>query len=104
MATIAAQERTHASWVGQLLQARGVTPQLLDKDDRYWRETLTGIDSLESGAAVAAHAEDMRLARIEVIASDSDPHVPDDIRSVFARILPQERFHARDELVLRGLW
>ena len=49
----------------KLLRARGAKPVVLDKDERYWRETLDGIDSFESGAAVAAHAEEMRLARIE---------------------------------------
>ena len=33
----------------------------------------------------------MRLERIEVIASD--PEAPEDVRAVFWRILPQERFH-----------
>lgn len=93
LSTIASQERQHAGWVGDLLRARGETPAVIDKDERYWQETLAGIDSLETGAAVAAHAENMRLARIEVIASDAD--APADIREVFARILPDERFHAR---------
>lgn len=93
LSTIATQERQHAGWVGDLLRARGEAPALLDKDERYWRETLAGIDSLQTGAAVAAHAENMRLARIEVIAGD--PDAPADIREVFARILPDERFHAQ---------
>ena len=91
--TIAAQELTHAAWVGELLEARGLTAKVLNKDERYWERTLPAIDSFESGAAVAAHAEQMRLERIEVIAND--PTAPVDARSVFKRILPQERFHAR---------
>jgi hypothetical protein len=35
----------------------------------------------------------MRLERIEVIAADTT--APADLRDVFARILPQERFHER---------
>ena len=90
---IAGQERQHAAWVGELLNVRGIQPQVLDKTERYWEETLSSITSLESGAAVAAHAEIMRLSRIEAIAED--PEAPADIRQVFSRILPQERFHAR---------
>lgn len=90
---IAEQEEQHAVWVGDLLRARGVEPALMIKDERYWDETLGGIEGFESGAAVAAHAEAMRLERIEVIAADED--APDDIRAVFAAILPEERFHER---------
>lgn len=93
LSTIAGQERLHASWVGDLLRARGEEPTRLVKSERYWEETIPSIHDFESGAAVAAHAEEMRLARIQVIAND--PQAPADIRSVFARILPDERFHAR---------
>ena len=100
--TIAAQERQHAGWVGELLRTRGENPTPLDKEERYWRETLQAIDSLETGAAVAAHAENMRLARIEVIAGDQEPDAPADIRDVFARILTDERFHARAFTAMAG--
>lgn len=90
---IAAQERDHATWVGELLAARGVRVQVQCKADRYWLRVLPGIVDLATGAAVGAHAERMRLERIETIAGD--PEAPADIRSVFARILPQEQFHAR---------
>ena len=90
---IAEQELAHANWVGELLTTRGLAPQKLVKPERYWERTLRQIDSLESGAAVAAHAEAMRLERITVIANDSE--APADIRAVFRRILPQEKFHAR---------
>jgi hypothetical protein len=93
LTVIAAQEREHAAWVGELLAARGLRVAVEDKPDRYWRRVLPGIADLATGAAVGAHAERMRLERIEVIASD--PTAPADIRDVFARILPQERFHAR---------
>jgi hypothetical protein len=39
-----------------------------------------------------AHAERMRLERVETIAND--PDAPADVRIAFARILPQEQFHA----------
>jgi rubrerythrin len=91
---IARQEELHASWVGELLGARGEEPTIIpDKAERYWQATLPGIESWESGCAVAAHAEAMRLERIRVIAADLD--APADIREVFARILPQEEFHER---------
>jgi hypothetical protein len=93
LTVIAAQERDHARWVGALLTARGVALELDARPERYWREVVPGISDLATGAAVGAHAERMRLERIDVIAGD--PAAPGDIRAVFARILPQERFHAR---------
>ncbi len=93
LSAIAKQERAHASWVGELLAARGLVREVQPKPDRYWREVVPEITDLATGAAVGAHAEQMRLERIETIAAD--PEAPADIRRVFARILPQERFHAR---------
>jgi len=93
LTVIAAQERDHAGWIGELLAARGLPVVVETKGDRYWREVVPGIADLETGAAVGAHAERMRLERIEAIAAD--PEAPADIRAVFAKILPQERFHAR---------
>ncbi len=93
LTVIAEQERTHAAWVGELLAARGLPVAIEDKPDRYWRRVLPGITDLATGAAVGAHAERMRLERIETIAGD--PDAPADIRAVFARILPEERFHER---------
>jgi rubrerythrin len=61
---------------------------------------VTAVHDLASGAAVGAHAERMRLERIEVIATD--PEAPADIREVFQRILPQERFHERAFTELAG--
>lgn len=90
---IAAQERRHAAWVGELLRARGHAPVVRDKPTRYWDGPLAAIRDLETGCAVGAHAERMRLERIAVIAGD--PEAPQDVRAVFARILPQERFHER---------
>jgi rubrerythrin len=90
---IAVQERTHAAWVAELLRARGIEPRVLNQRERYWEETLPHMDAFESAAAVAAKAEEMRLVRIEAIVAD--PETPEDIRRVFEKILPQERFHAR---------
>jgi rubrerythrin len=90
---IAGQEEKHAEWVGALLSARGVEPAILEKTERYWDVTLPGIEDFATGAGVAAHAEHMRLERIRVIAEH--PETPEDIRAVFARILPEETFHER---------
>ena len=97
---IAGQETDHAKWVGDLLVARGIEPVVLEKPERYWEQTLPKIGSFASGAAVAAHAEHMRLERIGVIAHDLS--APQDIRTVFDRILPQEVFHERAFRSLAG--
>jgi rubrerythrin len=90
---IASQEETHASWVLGLLNARGIMPCSENAEDRYWAATLPGIEDFETGSAVAAHAEKMRLERIQVICEDQE--APEDIRSVFSRILKDELFHER---------
>ena len=89
---IAREERTHAAWVGTLLAARGINPVRLNKPERYWDETLKGITDFETAAGVAAHAENMRLERIELIANDYTG--PEDIRATFAKILRDEHGHA----------
>lgn len=93
---IASQEEDHANWVKALLYARGITPEILNKEERYWGKTLPTDYAnvpIQSLAAIAAHAEAMRLERIKVIASDET--APSDIRRVFEAILPQEQFHER---------
>jgi rubrerythrin len=90
---IAGQEDKHAEWIAGLLRSRGMEPKVLTKIERYWGKTLPGIDSFETGAAIAAHAEGMRLERIRVIATH--PKTPEDIRAVFERILPEETFHEK---------
>ena len=93
LTTIAAQEKRHAQWIGELLEARGITPQKLTKEERYWNQTLPAIKNFQTGAAVGAHAETMRLERIRVIAADTE--APKDIREVFTKILVEEVFHAQ---------
>ncbi len=97
---IAKQEELHAAWVADLLLARGVEPVVLEKVERYWEETLPGIVDFTSGAAVASHAERMRLERIRVICEH--PSSPDDVRQVFQKILPQEEFHERAFALMAG--
>lgn len=89
---IASDERRHAKWVGELLASRGEAVRVDPAPPRYWVAPLRGIHDLETGCAVGAHAEAMRLERIEVICADEA--APADIREVFRRILPEERVHA----------
>ncbi len=96
LTVIAAQERDHASWVEGLLRARGVATEDPPVAERYWPHAARDIDDLATGCAVGAHAERMRLERIEAIAfDDSASAALSDVREVFAKILPQERFHER---------
>ena len=92
---IAKEEEIHARWIGDLLLARGVTPEILDKEERYWNKVLPadGGQSKEQLAAIAHLAERMRLERIGVIAAD--PQAPKDIRAVFKKILPMELNHEK---------
>ena len=100
LTVIAAQERDHAAWVGALLAARGEPVAVDEVEERYWTAPLAAIGDLQTGCAVGAHAERMRLERIETIAAD--PDAPADVREVFRRILPQERFHERAFRELAG--
>lgn len=91
---IASQEETHAGWISELLTSRDIKSEIIpQKNERYWKETLVGIDSFETGSAVAAHAELMRLERIRAIIEH--PKTPEDIRTVFSKILPDEEFHSK---------
>ena len=93
LSIIAEQERAHAEWVGGLLESRGIAPEVLQKEERYWNETLDYSATKEEIAATGSLAEQMRLERLELIAGDSE--ADEDIRDVFNKILPQERFHAK---------
>lgn len=93
LSLIAKQERQHASWVAELLESRGIKQDVSCAEEKYWRETLPKIESFETGAAVGAHAEKMRLERIRVIASDIS--APEDVRETFKKILKDELFHEK---------
>lgn len=93
---IADQELTHAGWIGDLLISRGIPIDITEIDraeSRYWAETLPGIKDFQTGTAVAAHAEGMRLERIRAIVADEES--PIDIREVFVKILKDEEWHER---------
>ena len=84
-----------------MLDTRGVVPEVLDNhEERYWTKTLGNITSFESGAAVAAHAEAMRLERIIVIKNDVT--TPFDVRNTFALIANDEVMHAKAFAVMAG--
>ena len=97
---IAAQESQHAAWVLELLRNRGIEPDVTGAEKRYWEETLLEIRSFQTGAAVAAHAEKMRLERIRTIATD--PTAPADVKDTFTRILHDEQFHERQFREMAG--
>jgi rubrerythrin len=99
---IADDEERHASWVGQLLLTRGITPEILEKEERYWKEVMTE-DFKSDGnyaAAVAAHAEEMRLERIKVIMEDTEADT--DIVNTFKNIYKDELFHAKGFRLIAG--
>jgi rubrerythrin len=93
LGVIAKQESKHAAWVLDLLVSRGINPSVEHAEERYWKETLPEIESFETGAAVGAHAEAMRLDRIRVICEDDS--APSDVKNVFKKILREEIFHER---------
>lgn len=99
---IADDENRHAEWIGKLLSSRGITPEILQKEERYWREVMTE-DFTTNGnyaAAVAAHAEEMRLERIKVIMDDETADA--DIVQTFKNIYKDELFHARGFKFIAG--
>lgn len=99
---IADDEDRHSQWVGKLLSDRGVTPEILQKEERYWKQVMTD-DFTNDGnyaAAVAAHAEEMRLERITVIMNDET--ADDDIRNTFKNIYKDELFHAKGFKLIAG--
>ena len=92
---IADDEAAHARWVLKLLEARGITPGEIQEQTRYWTafSDVPNLDELETQAAIAHHAETMRLERIRAICEDEEADV--DIRNTFKRILIDEEWHAR---------
>lgn len=91
---IASDERKHSLWVAELLTSRGIdlpTPTM--EDTRYWEPILDNLHTFEEIAGAGHHAETMRLLRITELANDEE--IAEDIRTVFAKILPDEEFHAK---------
>lgn len=94
LAKIASDEHRHTEWVAELLRNRGIElPELTYEGTRYWKPILENMHSFEEVAGVGHHAEAMRLVRIRALAVDQE--IDADIREVFAKILPDEEFHAK---------
>lgn len=93
--SVVSDEIKHAKWISKLLQDRGITAEVLQKEERYWNEVLP--KTLEENTfyyfcAVGHLAETMRLDRISLLASDERFA---DIAKVMSDIYPDEIFHAR---------
>lgn len=88
-------EIKHAQWISTLLQARNITPEVLEKEERYWTAALEDAPAgdAEYAAGIAAHAEEMRLERIKIIMADET--ADQDIRTIFKAIYKDEVFHAK---------
>lgn len=88
---IASQEMKHAAWIKELLVSRNIPlPSLEDAEKRYWSKVIPNIKNMDDAFAAAAHAEKMRLERIEVISNDGN----DEVNHVFKKIKKDEVFHA----------
>lgn len=91
---IAADEVNHTGWIRTLLEVRGIPlPEVTLDDTRYWEPILGNLHTFEEIAGAGHHAEAMRLVRIQALADD--PEIDADIREVFAKILPDETYHAK---------
>jgi hypothetical protein len=88
---VALEEDLHAYWIGELLEERGVTPEMLKHEERYWKHAFAEIDTVEDAAAVGFLAEEMRLRRILTISTCV--RSPYDIKQVMKRIYTQELGH-----------
>ena len=95
ISSIVNDEIKHARWVSKLLQDRGITAEVLQKEERYWNEVLPKTleeNTFKYFCAVGHLAETMRLDRIALLASDERFT---DIAKVMSDIYPDELFHAR---------
>ncbi len=99
---IADDETRHSEWIALLLSSRGIEPKILEKEERYWKTVMTDDFSSDGNyaAAVAAHAEEMRLERIKVIMDDNN--APNDIQTTFKNIYKDELFHAKGFKLIAG--
>lgn len=93
--SIADDEAKHTKWVKTLLITRGITPETLQKEERYWNEVLPSTlenPSFQYFCAVGHLTETMRLDRISLLAADKRFT---DIADVMANIYPDEALHVR---------
>lgn len=93
--SISIDEAMHSKWVKKLLIDRGIEAEILQKEERYWNETLPQVleeNTFTYFCAVGHLAETMRLDRISLLSQDERFQ---DIAKVFQDIYPDELFHAR---------
>jgi rubrerythrin len=93
--SVADDEKRHAVWVAKLLKDRGIEPEVLEREERYWNEVLPEVyekNTFTYFCAVGSLAETMRLERIMILASEPEYA---DIADVFKKIYSDEIFHAR---------
>ncbi|ASD50435.1 hypothetical protein FDI24_gp154 [Acidovorax phage ACP17] len=92
---VADDEGRHAAWIRAILKVEGVevNPDQENADDRYWRHVMDGELSQDELLAAGAHAEQMRLVRIEAIMNSGV--LGQHIIAVFRRIYEDEVHHAR---------
>ena len=88
-------ERNHVAMIERLLQARGVTPEAPASP-----EVLSGLDQWAEGCAATSRAEAIRAGEIRTVIADLG--TPDDIRTVFGRVLKEEVFHEKAFRELAG--
>lgn len=92
---IIAEEVKHTNWIKSLLKRRGITAELLEKEERYWDKTEPVVleeRTFSYFCAVCYHAETMRLERIRTIANDKTASRT--ITDIFSLILGDELGHS----------
>lgn len=91
---IANDEANHCQWVAELLKVRNIElPVPTYENTRYWEPILSNLHTFSEITAAGHHAEAMRLVRIKALAADAE--IDEDIRNVFAKILPDEEMHTK---------
>lgn len=88
---IANDEANHAKYIAALLDLYGYTPDEQEPNGKYWEQSMKGVQSFDDIFAVGAHAEAMRLSRIEAVMNSKV--FDETVCKVFARIYEDEKNH-----------
>jgi tRNA isopentenyl-2-thiomethyl-A-37 hydroxylase MiaE len=88
---VADQELKHYEWIKDYLVKNNIEP-ITEHEERYWKEVNMNFDTLEEASAIGAHAEEMRLERIRIIAKDTEFT---ELASIFNKIQTDEEFHVK---------
>lgn len=92
---IAQDEERHAKYIKAILVANGVPiPRITgDEPTRYWKEVTDGVElTTDELLAAGAHAEAMRLHRIEAVMNST--RLPTSVTKTFLMIWHDEKRHA----------